>query len=241
MQRKVKDLTGQKFGYYTVIERVPTRYGHVAFWRCRCECGTLSDVPGCDLRNGRRQCCKHCNSRKQPIYQDLTGQQFGKWTVIARIPRSEAKHNQLWLCRCECGTERPESSRILRKKQGTNSGCRSCTHQSRPTMRIRPFEALFNKAAYNAKREGKVFELTYEDFLAVKQDHCHYCKAVLKWAEYCVSRNYQGYNLDRTNNALGYIVGNIVSCCDRCNRAKGDRFTYDEWYGMTEYLRNRAA
>jgi hypothetical protein len=36
---------------------------------------------------------------------------------------------------------------------------------------------------------------------------------------------------------LGYVEVNVVGCCKRCNIAKGNRFTYDEWYGMTEYFR----
>jgi hypothetical protein len=32
---------------------------------------------------------------------------------------------------------------------------------------------------------------------------------------------------------------NTVACCKRCNYGKGDRFTFDEWYGMTRYLREQ--
>lgn len=243
MQRKVKDLTDQQFGKYTVIERVPTRYGHVAFWRCRCECGTLSDVPGCDLRNGRRQSCCHCNSRTQSNYHDLTGEQFGKWKVIDRIPRSEAKHNQIWQCRCECGTTRPLATRTLKQAHETHSGCRKCAAPSAYSvgLRYRPFEALYIKASRSAKRDGHSFEITYENFLAIKEDCCHYCRSLLTWAEYGTRKNGQAYNVDRMNNDQGYIVGNVVSCCKKCNHAKGNRFTYDEWYGMTAYFRNCAA
>lgn len=36
---------------------------------------------------------------------DLTGKTFGRWTVISFAGKN--KHGQnLWLCKCECGTER---------------------------------------------------------------------------------------------------------------------------------------
>jgi hypothetical protein len=40
---------------------------------------------------------------------DLTGKQFGRWRVIALLPerqRSRGRAFILWLCRCDCGSER---------------------------------------------------------------------------------------------------------------------------------------
>jgi hypothetical protein len=45
------------------------------------------------------------------------------------------------------------------------------------------------------------------------------------------------YRLDRKDNSLGYIPGNVVGCCTRCNYAKGDRYSYIEWYAMSEPFR----
>lgn len=236
MQRKVKDLTGQHFGSWTVIERVPTRYGNTAFWLCRCQCGTLFDIPGATLRNGESLGCKYCNSRRRKTFKDLTGQSFGGWTVLTSIPPTEVKHNNLWLAKCGCGKEQDLSTTRLKRAK---KGCSACSRKTNEAIRYRPFEALYLKAMRSAKRDGHNFTITYEEFLSVKADICHYCNAPLKWADFCVSKNGQGYNLDRMNNNLGYITGNVVSCCKRCNIAKGNRFTYEEWHGMTAYLRNQ--
>lgn len=41
---------------------------------------------------------------KQP--RDLTGEKFGMLTVLHELPRRSPKH-RLWLCRCDCGIEKP--------------------------------------------------------------------------------------------------------------------------------------
>lgn len=53
---KLIDLTGQRFGRLTVLERAWTRKGQL-FWRCRCECGAVCDVQGSSLRGGRTRSC----------------------------------------------------------------------------------------------------------------------------------------------------------------------------------------
>lgn len=53
----LKDLTGQKFGRLTVIERAEnTRCGQ-ARWKCRCQCGKEVIITGELLRNGVTSSC----------------------------------------------------------------------------------------------------------------------------------------------------------------------------------------
>ncbi len=56
----VKDLTGQKFGRLTVIERAGSRAwgrGSHATWLCECECGNKCVVVGSQLLSGITQSC----------------------------------------------------------------------------------------------------------------------------------------------------------------------------------------
>ena len=57
------DITGQRFGRLTVLERAgsyktssdfPTT---LALWRCRCDCGTECVVLGQNLRRGQTRSC----------------------------------------------------------------------------------------------------------------------------------------------------------------------------------------
>lgn len=50
------DLTGQRFGKLTVLERMPN-VGKNVMWRCRCDCGKHSTTRGDSLRKGVTKSC----------------------------------------------------------------------------------------------------------------------------------------------------------------------------------------
>ena len=51
-----KDLRGQRFGRLTVWKRVGT-VGSRALWRCKCDCGKLTNVRSIDLLSGNTKSC----------------------------------------------------------------------------------------------------------------------------------------------------------------------------------------
>lgn len=53
---KFIDLTGQKFGRLTVIERAENKGGKVR-WLCRCECGNKKIIQGASLKSGHTTSC----------------------------------------------------------------------------------------------------------------------------------------------------------------------------------------
>ena len=52
-----KDLTGMKFGRWTVICQDGRKYGNRIAWLCRCQCGTLKRVITPRLRDGSTPSC----------------------------------------------------------------------------------------------------------------------------------------------------------------------------------------
>ena len=54
---KFIDLTGQKFGRLTVIERAKNTKHGAARWRCKCKCGKETIVIGDELRKGATRSC----------------------------------------------------------------------------------------------------------------------------------------------------------------------------------------
>lgn len=54
---KLIDLTGQRFGRLTVIEKSPSRRGDKTWWSCKCDCGSTLEVWSVYLRNGTTKSC----------------------------------------------------------------------------------------------------------------------------------------------------------------------------------------
>lgn len=54
---KFIDLTGQRFGRLTVINRTGTSKNGSPLWRCICDCGSYTQVPTRCLRSGNTRSC----------------------------------------------------------------------------------------------------------------------------------------------------------------------------------------
>ena len=54
---KLADLTGQRFGRLTVLERAGSDKRKNVIWKCLCDCGKETIVPTADLRRGHTTSC----------------------------------------------------------------------------------------------------------------------------------------------------------------------------------------
>lgn len=127
-----EDLTGRKFGMLTVIRRdvgndyiTPSTGRKSPRYLCQCSCGNpeLRSVPVQQLRSGHTWNCG-CKSKNK--FKDLTGQKFGKLTVLSRAedyisPRNEREVQ--WRCKCDCGRECIVRGHSLRNGHTTSCGC----------------------------------------------------------------------------------------------------------------------
>lgn len=133
--RRAEDLTGKRFGRWTVIKRDGSvNYNSCvqALWLCRCDCGEERLVRGNSLRNGTsKSCgCARCG------WEDLTGERFGRLVVIGKgephvyVQRDKAgkfvRINKFrrWKCRCDCGKEVEVLAMNLKNGQTRTCGCR---------------------------------------------------------------------------------------------------------------------
>lgn len=65
---------------------------------------------------------KPFTGKTMPNFIDITGQRFGRWTVIKRGPDTDYKHPRFY-CVCDCGTERLVKAQILRNGESSSCGC----------------------------------------------------------------------------------------------------------------------
>ena len=170
-------VLGQTHGRLTIVadaERHTAR--GVKYWRCKCECGTEKDVLWPNLISGATKSCgclKRDAARNReraksngPSPADLVGHQAGKLTVLSLARRTRAY--AVWLCRCECGTERRVPGQDLRA--GRVMACVRCSGSSRleksfeyegrtmPASEIAAKLGCTRNWMYQALREGKTFE-----------------------------------------------------------------------------------
>lgn len=120
--RKAYDLTGQVFGKLQVVRRannIKTPHGTKARWNCVCDCGNRTTVRAGHLLdpNGTRSC--GCQVGK-PL-EDLTGQTFGRLTVVSRANKRGIKAR--WRCVCVCGNEKIVAAPNLKNGSVSSCGC----------------------------------------------------------------------------------------------------------------------
>lgn len=83
---KVRNLTGQKFGRLTVIERAENdKYGKTK-WLCQCDCGNYVIVLGCSLVNGSTKSCgcynREVNANRLKTHSLSKSRVYKCWTSI---------------------------------------------------------------------------------------------------------------------------------------------------------------
>lgn len=129
---KLVDLTGNTFGYWTVLGRDENNEKKNIHWICKCKCGTVRSVSGTSLRGGISVSCgclkdKKTSERNRLRCVDMSGQRIGKWTVLRMDDSKErtAKIGTRWICRCDCGKEKSVSGYSLRNGTSLSCGCDS--------------------------------------------------------------------------------------------------------------------
>ena len=53
---------------------------------------------------------------------DIAGRKFSRWSVLHRLPNRRGGY-AVWMCRCDCGTERAVLSSHLRRGKSISCGC----------------------------------------------------------------------------------------------------------------------
>lgn len=121
---KAEDLREKKFGKLTPLYRIKNTNKNVK-WRCQCDCGNICDVSAGNLKNQHTQSCgciqKEITSNR--TRKDLTGQHFGRLTVIALKEIDVNNKYAIWHCKCECGNEVDIAGYSLTHGRTKSCGC----------------------------------------------------------------------------------------------------------------------
>lgn len=183
------------------------------------------------------------------IAKDLTGNRYGKLTVLSRA--KNRKKIIYWLCQCDCGKRKEISYTGL--YLGTKScGClrkdmirnRNKTKFKRLAYGEAAKRALYRQYKRHADERNLLFEIDIEYFANLTKMECGYCGSKPRNVFLPNSKNgpYIYNGIDRLDNTKGYIIENCVPCCETCNRAKL-QMTVDEFINwidnVYEYVHNK--
>lgn len=116
------DITGNKYGRLTVIERAENQ-NKKPMWLCKCDCGNTKIVRADSLKNGSTLSCGCLlkESTSQRFLKDIIGKKFGRWTIIKRA--KSVNGISKYLCKCQCGTEKEIFANQLLSNQTKSCGC----------------------------------------------------------------------------------------------------------------------
>lgn len=159
--------------------------------------------------------------------EDVVGEVFGDLVAI--------KHkNKQWILRClKCGGLNERSLYDLRR------GRVSCLSTCREEIsRMAPINRLYCNYQRDARRRGREFELSIDDFVLLIRKNCFYCgsepMSIINRPDNRCSIIYNG--IDRVDNSAGYTIDNCVSCCKFCNFAKS-KFEVSEFMAWLDRVR----
>jgi 5-methylcytosine-specific restriction endonuclease McrA len=193
---------------------------------------------------------KRARAAKARPKVNLVGQRFGDLVVLEKVPPSlvasvglERPRGTAWLCVCACG--RATYLHTAHLTSGNTKSC-GCGKYSGSPENVKKAQAavkitdrnlagvnrIVERYKSNAAKQGREFSLSLDDVKRLVFSECHYCgigpsnEMDLKHAAYRDGkpRDVIRYNgIDRVDNAIGYTLDNVVTCCKACNYAKHSR------------------
>lgn len=177
---------------------------------------------------------------------DLSGMRFGRWTVLRECGRSKSG-GVLWLCKCDCGTERCVNGGSLRNGVSNSCGCLGAEHRIEASRIAKTKHGGKKERLYSVWRS--MLDRCYN------QSSTHFCDyggrgitVCDEWHDYATFREWSvtnGYDkeakhgactIDRIDNNAGYYPDNCrwVNSEAQCNNRRNNHII--EFNGVTHTI-----
>ena len=119
---------GKKFNKLTILSKT---YVNKEWWaHCKCECGEEKDIRYHAVISGQIKSCgclkiEHMKDLGSKAGLDLTGQKFGKLTVLSKTDKRAKDRGVFWHCQCDCGNFKDVKTELLKNGHVLSCGCLS--------------------------------------------------------------------------------------------------------------------
>jgi len=171
---------------------------------------------------------------------------YGRLVVIDRAPDRRGRTH--WLCQCNCGQLTSVGGSELRRGATRSCGCLRRESARKNGLKVwrknftetiengrlpegeHALRSLRGLYRYRARKRGIEFRISLQLFREITSKPCAYCGTgpSLVHTPKRANGSYKYNGVDRKDADLGYVSGNVVPCCDICNRAKSD-MNYDDF------------
>lgn len=150
---------------------------------------------------------------------NIVGNVYGRLTVVSRAENGKDNRAR-FTCKCSCGGEITTSSNSLRRGYTTSCGC--YRRDFRKTGFDPAVNDLFSVYKQGAEKKSREFSLTRKEFADIIMGSCIYCGAApsRKHRPKRIKSDLLFNGIDRKDNSVGYVSGNVQPCCTICNQAK---------------------
>lgn len=227
MHYNTKDLSGQTFGYLTVISVSPKRLcDNRISWICKCICNkdVLKTSRYLKHKNIKNKSCG-CTRGLAKKLQIKNGTKMGKLTVLdtveSKLTPNGDNHTTL-KCICDCNTIKHVNAAGFLKGSYLSCGKSECKKDFDPKNSV--INHTYKTYKYNAKKRDINFNISKKDVENIIFKPCYYCGVIGGNTSNLIKNKPIKYNgIDRHDNFVGYQVENIVPCCGTCNIMKNNK------------------
>lgn len=146
------EIAGQVFGDLTVLERSDSFHKNGGiWWKCRCICGQICEVPATLLVKGRKNHCG-CKTEKDYYYSDITNQRFNRLVALFHTDKRDSTGGVIWHCRCDCGNEVDVPYNNLMYANQVSCGCQKKEHD----QKLREYQTHLGNTSLDHIRSAKI-------------------------------------------------------------------------------------
>lgn len=126
-----------------------------------------------------------------------------------------------WNFKCDCGSDKV--IRICNVFSGKTKSCGCLNHLTKTLIPSvdKSFKELIRVYKKSAKERNLMFDISDKIIYETSQQNCHYCGSVP--FKNIIVKNHLPFiynGIDRKDNNIGYLINNILPCCEICNKAK---------------------